>query len=56
VDDRIQVSFSSSVDVSQYYEMIANETLSTLVEKLENADISKNLEIEDITVELKLKK
>ncbi len=56
VDDRIQISFTTSVDISNFIDMIANETLSTFVQNLENADLSKQLEIEDITVNLKLKK
>jgi hypothetical protein len=36
--------------------MITSETLSSFVETLPNPDLEKTLEIEDITVELKLKK
>lgn len=56
VDDRIQISFTSSVDLWNFVEMITSETLSSFVENISNPDLEKNLEIEDITVKLQLKK
>jgi len=60
VDDRIQIV----LDIPQEYEniladfgeMIAEETLSTLVETLESTDLKKQIELDDFTFGVSLKK
>lgn len=57
VDDRIKISLSWCDEViSEWKENIQNETLSTLVENLDTFEINKNLEIEDLKINLRLKK
>ncbi|NVP17464.1 isoleucine--tRNA ligase [Candidatus Gracilibacteria bacterium] len=57
VDDRIQVSISGCDEViKDFKEYIQNETLSTIVENLDTFEINKDLEIEDLKINLKLKK
>lgn len=57
VDDRIQVSISGCDEViKDFKEYIQSETLSTLVDDLSSFEINKDIEIEDIKVNLKLKK
>ncbi len=57
VDDRIEISISWCDEViSEWKENIQNETLSTLVENLETFEINKDLEIEDLKINLRLKK
>lgn len=57
VDDRIQISLSWYEEViSIWKENIQNETLSTLVENLDTFEINKDLEIEGLKINLRLKK
>ena len=57
VDDRIQVSISGCDEViSNFKEYIQNETLSTIVDSLDNFEINKDLEIEDLKINLRLKR
>ena len=57
VDDRIEVSISWVDKVlSVFKEYIENETLSTIVETISEANIDKKIEIDEIEVNLKLKK
>ena len=57
VDDRIKVSITWMDEViNSFKNYIETETLSTLVDNLDSADIDKNIEIEDLNVNLKLKK
>jgi len=57
VDDRIQVSIKWLESVtSNFKDYIQTETLSTLVDNIENADIDKEIEIEEFKIVLKLKK
>jgi len=57
VDDRIKVSISGCDEViKNFKEYIQNETLSTIVDTLETFEINKDLEIEDLRINLKLKK
>lgn len=57
VDDRIQVSISGCDEViKDFKEYIQNETLSTIVENLDTFEINKDLEIEDLKINLRLKK
>ena len=57
VDDRIEVSISWVWEVLNVFkEYIETETLSKIVNSIENADIDKNIEIEELKVNLKLKK
>jgi len=57
VDDRIQVSISGCDEViANFKEYIQNETLSTIVNSLEAFEINKDLEIEDLKINLRLKK
>ncbi|MDD2907221.1 MAG: isoleucine--tRNA ligase [Candidatus Gracilibacteria bacterium] len=57
VDDRIQVSISGCDEViKNFKEYIQNETLSTIVDSLETFEINKDLEIEDLRINLRLKK
>jgi len=57
VDDRIQVSLSSADEIlTKFKDYIQNETLSSIVEKIESGDIDKVVEIWDLKINLKLKK
>jgi isoleucyl-tRNA synthetase len=57
VDDRIQVSISGCDEViSNFKEYIQNETLSTIVDSLDIFEINKDLEIEDLKINLRLKR
>lgn len=59
VDDRIEVSFCGekvSEILSHFRAYIEAETLSTIVETLSNADIQKEVEIEELKVTLQLKR
>jgi len=57
VDDRIQVSISGCDQViKDFKEYIQNETLSTIVDILNTFEINKDLEIEDLKINLRLKK
>lgn len=57
VDDRIQVSISGCDEViSNFKEYIQNETLSTIVDSLDTFEINKDLEIEDLKINLRLKR
>jgi isoleucyl-tRNA synthetase len=57
VDDRIEISLTNADNViSVFKEYIQTETLSTIVEDIQNPDIDKVLKIENEKVELKLKK
>lgn len=57
VDDRIQVSISGCDEViSNFKEYIQNETLSTIVDSLGTFEINKDLEIEDLKINLRLKR
>ena len=57
VDDRIQVSISWLDEVLNVFkEYIETETLSKIVDSIENADIDKEIELDDLKVNLKLKK
>ncbi len=57
VDDRIQVLITNMEDtISVFKEYIETETLSKIVDNIDNADIDKEIEIDDFKVNLKLKK
>jgi hypothetical protein len=57
VDDRIKISISWINNVlSSFKDYIQNETLSTIVDNLENPDLEKDIEIEELNVKIKLKK
>lgn len=57
VDDRIQVSISNAEEIlKNFKDYIQNETLSTVVYGIENADIDKVIEIWDLKLNLTLKK
>jgi len=57
VDDRIQVSITNMENtISVFKEYIETETLSKIVDNIDNADIDKEIEIDDFKVNLKLKK
>jgi isoleucyl-tRNA synthetase len=59
VDDRIQISISWDMiwDIlSKFKEYIEKETLSKIVPNLENANLEKEIEVEDLKFNLKLKK
>jgi len=58
VDDRIQISISWDMIgniLSKFKEYIEKETLSKIVPNLENANLEKEIEVEDLKVKLKLK-
>lgn len=57
VDDRVKVtlSWADSV-VSQFKENIETETLSTIIDRLENFDIQKTLEIDNLNIVIRLKR
>jgi len=51
------VSISNSIPVlNNFKDYIQNETLSTIVESIENPDFNKQIEIGDLKIDLKLKK
>lgn len=57
VDDRIEISISWANEVlEKFSEYIENETLSTIVWNITKENINKDLEIEDLKINLKLKK
>ncbi|MFK7780661.1 MAG: isoleucine--tRNA ligase, partial [Candidatus Gracilibacteria bacterium] len=57
VDDRIQISISNTEEIlEKFKDYIQHETLSTIVENIENADINKVIEIGELKLKLKLKK
>ena len=57
VDDRIKVSISGIDDVlSTFKDYIHNETLSTVVESIIDADLEKDIEIENLKIKLTIKK
>lgn len=57
VDDRITVSLSwADSIVSKFKENIETETLSTVVDNLDDFDVEKTLEIDDLNIVIKLKK
>ena len=57
VDDRIEVSISWADSILENFKSyIEWETLSTIMENLDNSDIDKDLQIEDLNINLKLKK
>lgn len=57
VDDRIQVSISGCDEViSNFKEYIQNETLSKIIDSLDTFEINKDLEIEDLKINLRLKR
>lgn len=59
VDDRIQVSISwdmVSEILSKFKSYIETETLSTIVSDLQNPNLEKEVEVEDLKVKLRLKK
>lgn len=57
VDDRIEVSLTNADNIlSIFKEYIQTETLSTIVENIEISDIDKQIELEELKVNLKLKK
>ncbi len=57
VDDRIQVSMTNMNEVLNIWKnYIEKETLSTIIENINNPDIEKEIEIWDIKINLKLKK
>ena len=59
VDDRIQISISwenISEILENFWKYIESETLSTIVDKLENPDLEKEVDIEWIKILIKLKK
>jgi isoleucyl-tRNA synthetase len=57
VDDRITVNLTGAdMIITQFKENIEAETLSTLVETLEEFDVEKSLEIDDLNIVIKLKK
>lgn len=57
VDDRIKVSINwASEVIKKFKEYIETETLSNIIDPIENADLDKNIEIEELKVNIKLKK
>lgn len=61
VNDRIEISITSSDSIldnviNKFANYIETETLSSIVTNLENANLSKEIEIEELKFELKLKK
>jgi isoleucyl-tRNA synthetase len=57
VDDRISVQLTGADSiVSQFKENIETETLSTLVDSLDDFDIKKTLEIDNLNITINLKK
>ncbi len=57
VDDRIEVCISWADSILENFKSyIEWETLSTIVENLDKSDIDKDLQIEDLNINLKLKK
>jgi len=57
VDDRIEVCISWADSILENFKSyIEWETLSTIMENLDNSDIDKDLQIEDLNINLKLKK
>ncbi|PIE85557.1 hypothetical protein CSA08_01330, partial [Candidatus Gracilibacteria bacterium] len=57
VDDRIKVSISGACEVLNVFKnYIETETLSTIKNDLMNADLDKNIEVEELKVNIKLKK
>ena len=57
VDDRIEVSLTNADNIlSIFKEYIQTETLATIVENIEISDIDKQIELEELKVNLKLKK
>jgi isoleucyl-tRNA synthetase len=57
VDDRIQISISWADEVLNIFkEYIETETLSKLVNSIENPNIDKEIDLEELKVNLKLKK
>lgn len=57
VDDRIEVSINCANEaVSKFKEYIENETLSTIKGEISNPDLSKDLDIEDLKIQINLKR
>lgn len=57
VDDRISVQITGADEVVKTFkESIESETLSTVVENINSADVEKNLEMDDLKVKISLKK
>jgi len=57
VDDRIQVSIKWIRKVLENFkEYIENETLSNIVENIENPDIEKEIELDELNINIKIKK
>lgn len=57
VDDRIQIKIKWANEVINWFnKYIENETLSNIVESIENADLEKEVEIEELKVKLSLKR
>ncbi len=57
VDDRINVSITWIDDIlKQFKSYIESETLSTIIDNIDDADINKDIEIEELNINLKLKK
>ena len=57
VDDRIEVSISWADEiVSNFKKYIETETLSTIVKDISSTNIDKDIELEDLNINLKLKK
>jgi hypothetical protein len=42
--------------INKFGDYIQNETLSTIVDDLENIDLEKNVDIEDLNINIKLKR
>ena len=57
VDDRIQVALQGAENILNWFKQyIENETLSIIVESLDNSDINKDITVEDLNINLQLKK
>jgi isoleucyl-tRNA synthetase len=57
VDDRIEVSISWINDVLNIFkDYIENETLSKIVQNIETPDIDKEIELDELQINLTLKK
>jgi isoleucyl-tRNA synthetase len=64
VDNRIKINISFKDEnwkllndiINKFGDYIQNETLSTIVDDLENIDLEKNVDIEDLNINIKLKR